>query len=66
MVPVFLTAAPMVPHSVLAEEKQILRSEGYFHVRGIYYASSADADKMRRLEAARRVEERERAARAQN
>jgi hypothetical protein len=57
MVPVFLATAPMVPHAVLAEEKQILRSEGWYHVRGLYFANSADADKMRRLEAERRVDE---------
>jgi hypothetical protein len=57
MVPVFLAAAPMVPHAVLAEEKEILRSEGYFHVSGLYYRNAADADKMRRLEAERRVDQ---------
>ena len=55
MVPVFLAAAAMVPHKVLAEEKEIIRNEGWYHVAGRYYASAPDADKMRRLEAERRV-----------
>jgi len=62
MVPVFLPAAPIVPHAVLDEEKEILRSEGYFHVRGLYFANAFDADKMRRREAERRVAARERLA----
>ena len=63
MISAILAAAPMVSHAVLAEEKEILRSEGYFHVRGIYLANAADADRLRRLEAERRVEERESIAR---
>jgi hypothetical protein len=63
MIAAILAAAPMVSHAVLAEEKEILRSEGYFHVRGIYLANAADADKLRRLEAERRVAERESIAR---
>lgn len=51
----FVASAPMVPHAVLEEEKAILRTEGYFHVRGIYLANAADADKARRYEAERRV-----------
>jgi hypothetical protein len=66
MVPMFLEAAPMVSHAVMAEENEILRTEGYFHVRSIYFANAADADKARRFEAERRVEERVRAARAQD
>jgi hypothetical protein len=60
MVPVFFPAAPPVPHAVLAEEKVIIRDDGWFHVGLRYYASAPDADKMRRLEAERRVAERER------
>ena len=60
MVPVFLAAAPMVPHAVLAEEKVIIRNEGWFHVAERYFASAPDADRMRRLEAERRVAERAR------
>jgi hypothetical protein len=55
MVPVFLPAAPVVPHEVLEEEKRIIREEGWFHVAGRYYRSAPDADKMRRLEAEKRV-----------
>ena len=55
MVPAFLAAAPVVPHAVLEQEKAIIREEGWFHVDGRYYRSAPDADKMRRLEAERRV-----------
>lgn len=64
MVPVFLEAAPIIPHAVLAEEREIIREFGWFHVdRERYYASAPDADKMRRLEAERRVDERRAAER---
>src|SRR2546430_1483579 len=55
MVPIYLAAEPQVSHEVLAEEKEIIRNEGWFHVNGLYYASAPDADKMRRLEAEKRV-----------
>jgi hypothetical protein len=45
---------------VLEEEKAIIKAEGWFHVAGGYYRNAADADKMRRLEAERRVREKER------
>lgn len=57
MVPIFLESAPVVSHEVLAEEKAIIKTEGWFHVAGRYYASAPDADKMRRLEAERRCRE---------
>jgi hypothetical protein len=59
MVPVFLPAV-VVPHAVLEEEKAIIEAEGWFHVAGRYYRSAPDADKVRRLEAERRVTEKER------
>ena len=62
MVPVYHEPA-VVPHAVLEEEAAIIKAEGWFHVRGIYLASATDADKARRVEAERRVAERERAAR---
>src|SRR5438105_510048 len=55
MVPVFLPAAPVVPHAVLEQENAIIKQEGWFHVDGHHYPSAPDADKMRRLEAQRRV-----------
>lgn len=59
MVPIFLPPA-VVPHAVLEEETAIIKAEGWYHVNTIYYRSAPDADKMRRLEAERRVTERER------
>lgn len=59
MVPIYLPPV-VVPHEVLEEEKAIIAAEGWFHVAGLYYRSAPDADKMRRLEAERRVTERER------
>ncbi|MDQ6769830.1 MAG: hypothetical protein M3Z54_07580 [Gemmatimonadota bacterium] len=62
MVPIYLPPV-VVPHAVLEEEMAIIKAEGWYHVAGQYYASAPDADKMRRLEAERRVAERERLAR---
>jgi hypothetical protein len=59
MVPIYQAPA-IVPHAVLEEEKQIIREFGWYHVGDRYYANAADADKMRRLEAERRVSDRER------
>lgn len=58
-VPIYRPAA-VVSHEVLAEEKQIIALEGWWHVNEIYYANAFDADRMRRLEAEKRVRERER------
>lgn len=55
MVPIYLPPV-VVSHEVLDEEKAIIAEEGWFHVAGRYYRSAPDADKMRRLEAERRVE----------
>jgi hypothetical protein len=62
MVPIYVPPADVVPHVVLEEEQGIIRAEGWFHVAGLYYRSAPNADKMRRLEAERRVAERERLA----
>lgn len=59
VVPIYLRAV-VVPDAVLEEEKAILREEGYFYVAGRYIASAPDAGNVRRLEAERRVSERER------
>lgn len=59
MVPIYLPPV-VVPHEVLDEEKAIIKAEGWFHVAGQYYRSAPDADKMRRLEAERRISEKER------
>src|SRR5690242_14714486 len=61
MVPIYHEPA-VVPHAVLEEEAVIIKAEGWFHVRGIYLSSALDADKARRVEAERRVAERERLA----
>jgi hypothetical protein len=58
MVPIYHPAAE-VSHEVVREEKRIIRLEGWYHVRGTYYANAFDADRARRLEAERRVEERD-------
>jgi hypothetical protein len=59
MVPIHFPPV-VVSHAVLEEEKAIINAEGWFHVAGRYYASAPDADKVRRLEAERRVAEKER------
>jgi hypothetical protein len=59
MVPIYLPPV-VVPHEVLEEEKAIIRAEGWFHVAGQYYRSAPDADKMRRLEAEKRIRDRDR------
>lgn len=60
MVPLFLATAPTVRWAVLAEEKEIIRREGWFTIAGRYFANAFDADRQRRLEAERRVDEKER------
>jgi hypothetical protein len=57
--PIYQPAA-VVPHAVLDEEKEIIRTEGFFHVRQVYYANAFDADRARRWEAERRVAEKAR------
>lgn len=57
--PIYQPAA-VVSHAVLDEEKRIIAQEGWFTVASRYYANAFDADRMRRLEAERRVAERER------
>jgi hypothetical protein len=61
MVPIYL-APQVVPHAVLEEERAIIQSEGWYHVCGKYIASAPDADNARRVEAERRVAERQRLA----
>jgi hypothetical protein len=51
--PVFLPPAPATSPAVRAFERAVLAAEGRHHVAGRYFASGADADRFRRLEAER-------------
>ncbi len=48
MVPIYCLPA-VVSHAVLAEERAIIRAEGWYHVRGKYIASAPLADNARRV-----------------
>lgn len=61
MTPIFQQAVVVSP-AVQAEDDAILAAEGSYHVAGRYIPCASDADKVRRVEAERRVEGRAREA----